>query len=69
MLLAELVNMRTIIAALIGATLAASAAAAAPKVPDFVIDFGKRRTGFLSSLLRYSLVNLLTSNSSDCRTR
>lgn len=61
--------MKTIIFALIGASLAVSAATAAPKVPDYVIDFGKRSTGFSSSLLSYSLVNLLMSNSSDCRTR
>lgn len=38
--------MRTVIFALVGASLAASAATAAPKVPDFVIDYGKRSTGF-----------------------
>lgn len=38
--------MRTVIVALVGASLAASAATAAPKVPDFVIDYGKRSTGF-----------------------
>lgn len=41
------INMRTTIFALIGASLAASAASAAPKVPAYVIDYGKRSMGFM----------------------